>query len=248
MKQNYSINNNNKNLVEFMPRIKMIIFFIITSMSFMAKNNFVLMFYAILVVLLWIFIGEVIGALKIGIFYGGMFILAFVINRMPNSQITQVFNNFSFFLLRLPIFLIMGSWFTKKINIGQLIASLESMRVPKGMVISLAVVFRFLPTVKKEIYTISNTMKQRNIGINIKNIVLHPLRTCEYVIVPMLLRSITIADELSTSAITRGLDTTTKRTTIFETKIKINNIVFLLLVVVYMVIANYLSRVIEVTL
>ena len=56
--------------------------------------------------------------------------------------------------------------------------------------------------------------------MNTKNILLHPLRTCEYAVIPLVIRSMTIADELAASAMTRGLDLETKRTSYRDVRLR----------------------------
>lgn len=242
MNNNFTINN--YGLVRFDPRVKLVILCILTTVSFMAINNTRLIFYSFLVIVLWLLLGDYKEAFKIFIFYTTMFLFACIMNQMPNNHFVVIINHLNFFLLRLPIFFFMGTWFLKNMCLGELIASLEAIHIPKGFIIALSVVFRFLPTVKKEFRTISYTMRQRNIGIN--NLFLHPLRTVEYVMVPIILRSLTIADELSTSSITRGLDTQRRRSTIFQVHFKIKDLIMIVLIALYLILSIYISNRIEV--
>jgi energy-coupling factor transport system permease protein len=59
-------------------------------------------------------------------------------------------------------------------------------------------------------------MKLRGIGPNARNLLTRPLAVAEYVFVPMMLRSATIAEELSAAAATRGIDSVGRRTSINE--------------------------------
>ena len=66
-------------------------------------------------------------------------------------------------------------------------------------------------------------MKLRGIGLNVKNVVLHPIKTCEYAIVPLVIRSMTISDELAASAMTRGLDLESERTSYREVRLRLTD-------------------------
>lgn len=85
------------------------------------------------------------------------------------------------------------------------------MKLPQGIIISVVVFFRYMPAVGHEFWYIVSSMKLRGVGITFKNIVSHPIRTAEYAFVPLIIRSITIADRLSESAMTRGLNLETNR-------------------------------------
>ena len=87
------------------------------------------------------------------------------------------------------------------------------MRLPRGLVITIAVVFRYLPTAADEFRKISATMRLRGVELSARNLVLHPGRSLEYVLVPLIIRTIKIADDLAASAMTRGLDLVGARTT-----------------------------------
>jgi energy-coupling factor transport system permease protein len=54
----------------------------------------------------------------------------------------------------------------------------------------------------------------RGIGISYKNILLNPISMLEYMLVPLLSCTVKIGDELSAAALSRGLDSTVKRTNI----------------------------------
>jgi len=118
-----------------------------------------------------------------------------------------------------PTFMIAG-WAINTTETSELISALQNMRVPKGVIISLAVAFRFMPTVRHEFWYIKNTMKLRGVSLNWKNLLRHPLKTMEYSLVPLLMRSMKIAEDLAASALTRGLDRENRRTSHCEVRLR----------------------------
>lgn len=88
---------------------------------------------------------------------------------------------------------------------GKLIASLDKLKVPRAATISLAVLFRFLPTVSMEYKEIRRAQKYRNIGVSFKTVVCRIPQLFECTIVPLLIRTTKIADELTASAEVRGM-------------------------------------------
>jgi hypothetical protein len=73
----------------------------------------------------------------------------------------------------------------------------------------ISVMFRFLPTILEEYRAIHDAMRLREIG-SWRN----PIEMLEYRMVPLLTGLVTIGNELSTSALTRGLDAPVQRTNI----------------------------------
>lgn len=145
---------------------------------------------------------------------------ALITQYVSNAMLQVGLGMFADVLERLiPTFMIAG-WATRSTETSELISALQNMRLPKGVIISLAVAFRFLPTVRHEFWYIKNTMKLRGVGIGWKSLLRHPLKTMEYALVPLLMRSMKIAEDLAASALTRGLDRETKRTSHKEVRLR----------------------------
>lgn len=69
--------------------------------------------------------------------------------------------------------------------------------------------FRFFPTIKEEYSAIRDAMRLRNVG-SWRN----PTEMLEYRMVPLLTGLLSIGNELSASALTRGLDAPNRRTNV----------------------------------
>lgn len=88
---------------------------------------------------------------------------------------------------------------------GRLVATLNRMKLPRIATLSLAILFRFLPTIKTEYSHIRDSQKFRGIGTSALAVICHPLTTIEYTLIPILIRTSKTADELSASAAVRGM-------------------------------------------
>lgn len=125
--------------------------------------------------------------------------------------------------------LMFASFLIATTKVGEMIAALQKIHIPKNIVIPTVVMMRFFPTLSEEYHCILDAMKIRGIRITPKNLLRHPLRLCEYILVPMILRLSTIADELSAAAVSRGIDAKIKRTSYYDVKFHVIDIVFILL-------------------
>ncbi len=101
------------------------------------------------------------------------------------------------------------AWYViRTTKIGDFVSAMEKMHVPDGIIISLAVVMRFFPTIKEEYMSISDAMKMRGIEMGGGNVA----KMVEYRMIPLLFSCVNIGDELSAAAITRGLGGKVRRT------------------------------------
>lgn len=106
-----------------------------------------------------------------------------------------------------------------KIPSGKLNASLRKLPLPTKAMLVLTVMLRFAPTVILEFGEVREAMKIRGFLRSAMIVLLHPLATLEYAIVPMVFRSLKIADELSASAIVRGIENPCKKHSYYVSRI-----------------------------
>ena len=106
---------------------------------------------------------------------------------------------------------IMGYFLISSTTVSEFVAAMERMHISPKVIIPISVVFRFIPTVKEEYVAINNAMKIRGIAS-----LRAPIQMLEYRIVPLFISVVKIGEELSASALTRGLGRPAKRTNICE--------------------------------
>lgn len=107
-----------------------------------------------------------------------------------------------------PVFLV--SWDLITTPPGELAAFLSRIHTPSPVILGLLVMFRFFPTMKSELRSVWLSMRNRGLTMPIQ-LAGHPAASCEYVLVPLLLRCLQIADQLSVSAVARGAERPGKR-------------------------------------
>lgn len=113
-------------------------------------------------------------------------------------------------------------------TVSEFIAGMERLHIPNQVTIPMAVMFRFFPTVMEEWHAIGDAMKMR--GIRLRGGKAGSI--LEYRLVPMLMCSVKIGEELSAASLTRGLGGPVKRTNICDIGIHVQDALMLLLCVV----------------
>lgn len=88
---------------------------------------------------------------------------------------------------------------------GSLMAALRRMRFPKAVGIATAVVLRFFPTISVEYRAIRSSQRFRGIGVGVLHTLTHLPSTAECILIPLILRTTKVAEELSASMTVRGV-------------------------------------------
>ena len=165
-------------------------------------------------------LGEVRITTKFTLAYGILAFLRFFV-LMYCSGFAEIFiRGFSFILMRmLPMFLA-AVLLILTTTVSEFIAAFRRAKIPDAIVIPLSVIFRFIPTIKEEWISIRQAMKFRGIGTSLQSIVKNPMQNLEYVLIPVMMSTATIAEELAAASMSRGLATGVRRTIITDIKLR----------------------------
>lgn len=125
-----------------------------------------------------------------------------------------------------PLFLV--SWDLITTPPGELAAFLSRIHTPTSVILGLLVMFRFFPTMKSELRSVWLSMRNRGLTAPAR-LVGHPAASCEYVLVPLLLRCLQIADQLSVSAVARGAERPGKRGSYYGKRVEALDYIWLAL-------------------
>lgn len=120
----------------------------------------------------------------------------------------------------------MGYYLFATTRVSEFILALQKMHIPESFIIPFSVMFRFFPTVYEEADSISNAMRMR--GITGKNFLKNPSAMLEYRLVPLMMSVVTIGNDLSAAALTRGLGKNGKRTSICTIGFQAKDYLFML--------------------
>ena len=145
-----------------------------------------------------------------------------------HSAVFSVIGVFSFIVQRIIPFMLLGTVIQKQKNISEITTALERMRIPRGIILSIAVMFRYFPAIKDDFLIIIDSMKLKGLYTSKRAAVIHPIRTMEFIIVPMLFKSLRTAEELSCAALIKGIENTGKKTSYFDVRLRAADVVFLL--------------------
>lgn len=177
------------------------------------------------------------------------YILFFVISVVLEKNLAYLNINF---LMNLILFLlaigrkflpciIVGKWILNSTSVSSAVATLQKLKLSKDSLIMISVIFRCLPTIKDEWSHINMAMKTRGINFNLINLIRKPTLIMEYFFVPLFVSVIEIGDELSQSAIIRGLDAPVNKTSRYLIKFSRSDIYILLSMIVIILIVVFMK-------
>lgn len=159
---------------------------------------------------------------------------ASVIQKYFLYHATGLLNSFFLFIamlfLRMLPGLMMGKYTLVSTGMSDMVLSLKRIRFPDAIVIPITVMARFFYTVQEDYGQIQDAMYLQ--GLTAKRLMLHPLKLFEYRTVPLLMCLTRTAEEVSISALTRGMEVGIQRSSISEARIKGMDIFFFLLMFV----------------
>lgn len=166
------------------------------------------------------------SAVRFLIFYGIALVLTFfVLKKEMQGILAAVLIGYCGIVVQFAPAIITAWYCVRTTKIDEFMSAMQKMHMPDGIAISLAVVMRFFPTIKEEYGSIRDAMKMRGISFGGGN----ALKMVEYRMIPLLFLCVNIGDELSAAAITRGLGGNVKRTSVVELKLRLWDILLMVL-------------------
>jgi len=224
MREGYMQAAADKNRFKLDPRTKIAVLLIINVSVFTVNAWYIMALAAAIPVSLGVFSRRYRVAVVFTLVYTASLLLyiffldtTFSTGSMVVAMLTGVIN-------RMGPSLFMGYYLLTTTTVSEFIAAMERVRLPKQIIIPLSVMFRFFPTIKEESSSINDAMKMRGIRFGSSRGGLIPLM--EYRLVPLFISCVKIGEELSCSALTRGLGSPVKRTNICEIGFRVGDYLY----------------------
>lgn len=236
-----------KGFVRIDPRTKVLIFIASSVAAFSSYSDFGIALFAAILCVLFVLCGRPLTALKAALVLGIVMFIRAVMDTSKGAPtvivmlITLVTTSIMFgFTPILSIYLLV-----KTTRISHFLSAFQAMHIPVKVIIPFAVFFRFLPTVTDEWEGIRKAMAFRGISLSPVQIITHPFRTIEYVLIPMMFSSISIMEELAAATMARGMDMDIRRSSYEEVRLgAVDYILFVVLIAAF-ILALYMGHVVK---
>ena len=139
---------------------------------------------------------------------------------LPQSLVTVV-SMFVVSFRRLFPCAMAGILLIQTTQVSDLMSGLYRLKLPKQIVIPLAVTLRYIPAINEEWHNINDAMRIRSFHAPGHNIIKRVQKKIECYYVPLLVSASQIAEELSAAAVTRGIENPAPRTILHRTKFRL---------------------------
>ncbi|WP_313758379.1 energy-coupling factor transporter transmembrane component T [Tissierella sp.] len=227
------IKTNTNPITHIDPRVKMIHTLIVGVLLFIVRSNEGGLLNAAFMAMILIYFGLYNCALKLMLYTIGLYALMQLLNFIGGAAMIIGVTVYIFFKFSpvLGIYYMM----TKSISVSEFVNALEKIKLPRSITITLAVTLRFMPTIGQEMSTIKESMKTRNIPLNLWNVLKSPIMMMEFVMVPLMMRFVRVAEELAAAAVVRGIERPGQRGSMFEIKLRLQDFIYLFVVILFAV-------------
>jgi energy-coupling factor transporter transmembrane protein EcfT len=198
------------------PRLKLLMVPIAGIAVFVVDDALTIFMMSVLVAVFMLMSGRYRRASGFLLFFAATLLLDRIAATAGNAALTVLLLTLLYVFQRLVLLAMLGAYVAGTTTISEFICALEKLRLPRQISLPLAVSLRFMPTIWEEYGYLKDSMKIRGIEVSWVGLIRHPVKVIEYTIVPLLMRSLMIADELAASAMVRGIDSGRPKTPLRE--------------------------------
>ncbi len=145
-------------------------------------------------------------------------VLSMNVESIENTSIMLLVVSLGYFVQKLTVLIMMGQFFARTARIPDVLTALQQMKMPDALAVPLIVALRFFPTIREDYHSLRDSLRLRNVRVSPVMILVRPVKTIEYLFVPILRKSVRVSDELAASALVRGFEHMKDQTILFPLK------------------------------
>ena len=209
------------------PRTKLVLIAITVLFSMIIPTGICTCVWVFLVTLLGIFLGRIKKTIRAAVIFAvlwlvSIYVLPMIKGTVHTSILVWLGLVFKCYLCCMLAGVIVGTT-----QISEFMAAMAKWNVPRTVVIPIAIIFRYFPTLKEDWGHISNAMALRGISFSPVCFLKNPSVVIDALYLPVLVTASKTADELSASAITRGIENPKRRTSRLDIRFKLTDVMVL---------------------
>lgn len=114
-------------------------------------------------------------------------------------------------------------------KVGEFLSAMAHLHIPQKLTIPIAVMLRYLPTIREDWHYIKDAMRLRDVSPTLWGFLKAPAMTVNCIYVPLLTAASKAADELSIASVTRGIENPKPRTCLVSIRMQTGDILTLIL-------------------
>ena len=208
------------------PRTKLFILAITGITVFLNGNLFIECLFAVFPFVLLCTAKRLKIAFSYGLLFSALVALQYMLVPLMSATAGSI-DVFSVYIRKLIPCLMLGNFLIATTQVSCFMAALYKMHIPKGFAVALSITLRYFPTMKEEWTFIKEAMALRGLSASFPAVLRRPIKTMEYIYVPMLVSASKISDEITQAAVTRGIDHVQRRTCIETVRVSVFDVLVL---------------------
>ena len=217
------------------PRTKILLLLLCILSAMMAPSLFYELGLVVLIGLLGICFGKWKYAWKGVLFYALIVLLTtWIMDTMTGTWRTMFIAFLGLFHKVYPCGMLSGIVISTT-KVSEFLSAMNRVRAPKKLVIPMAVMLRYIPTIQEDWRYITDAMRMRDVSPSLAGFLTHPGMTVECIYVPLLMAASKAADDLSVASVTRGIENPNPRTCLVQIKCGISDWGVMAVAVAYLI-------------
>lgn len=198
--------------IHFDPRTKMFIMILTVFAATMAPSTTYLFALTFLIAFFACFCGKYKLAVGGVLGYSFFYLLTIITLNYGSTAVQGIMMAFLGLVHKVYSCGFMGAIIIKSTKISEFLSGMNKLHFPKSFTITLAIMLRYIPTIKEDWHFIKDAMRLRDVAPSLVNFIREPMLTIECVYAPLLLAASKAADELTIASVTRGIENPIPRT------------------------------------
>lgn len=202
------------------PLVLIVINVLSPTMYIFLKGTYLQYFLAVFALMVLIFM----GCLKVLLGYLAVYALmqAVIFAGTYFSPVSSFSLFFVVLIQTVPCFVLAAALISRYTS-AELLSSLETLRIPRTLVVAVTITLKYIPTFRREFKYILESMRLRGISFSIRR----PIKSFQYFVVPQLFRCAALSEEVTAAGLVKGIDAPVRRSSYFEQKIRFSDIIIL---------------------
>ena len=200
------------------PRAKLFLILICVLASMFAPSLAYQFALVVLIAILGIFFGKWKYVIKAVCFYAVICVLTVWIMAEMTGTLRTMFIAFLGLFHKVYACGMLAGIVLSTTKVNEFLSAMNRVHAPKKLVIPLAVMLRYIPTIQEDWRYIKDAMRMRDVSPSLGGFLSHPGMTVECIYVPLMMTASKAADELSIASVTRGIENPNPRTCLVQIK------------------------------
>ncbi len=198
------------------PRSKLYLLVLSNLTLFLHVSLITEILFVILLLSLYFLAGKVKSGIRMTTIYTILISIDFFIIPIADGLLLNFLSMLSVGIRMMLPCIIAGAYAFSTTTVGEMVCGLRKLKIPEFIIIPCVTVVRFFPTIAEDYRQIRNAMAFRGIAIGTGALLRHPAQSLEYILMPLLMNSNNVAQDLSVAAMTKGISLPGQHTSMIE--------------------------------